>query len=453
MRSLLKKKLPPPEKKPVRRAVALGGGGAKGAYQIGVWQAFRELGMDFHVVTGTSVGALNGALMAQGSYAEAVEMWENMSNDLVLSDVPPVEEGQPGSVLEAYRAYVREIVQKGGVDPSPLEGQIRRILDEDKLRGSGIRYGVVTVAMDTLKPVELFAEEMPAGMVADYMMASASCFPAFRPKEIGDKKYIDGGYHDLLPVELALRARPTVDEVYAVDIDGIGIRRPTHTDVPVHIIRSYWDLGSMIIFEKSQSRRDIRLGYLDTLKVLGRCDGRAYAFRAGQKRLLEERYLEDMSEICLGVFDSLPKVGRSQVERLVEARVTDILSRRGEGESGYGELLFTAAELAGELLGLDPTRLYTVEEFNGALRTCLADARRESGPEAALEALKRLPLTKLGEALKELTSGVLLQLCMEAVKQYLMNAETFFKPELLAMAVPRQMMAAMYLMVLEREQI
>ena len=135
MLSLLKKKLLPPEEKPIRRAVALGGGGAKGAYQIGVWQAFRELGMDFHVVTGTSVGALNGALMAQGSYAEAVEMWENMSNDLVLSDVPPVEEGQPGSVLEAYRAYVREIVQKGGVDPSPLEGQIRRILDEDKLRG------------------------------------------------------------------------------------------------------------------------------------------------------------------------------------------------------------------------------------------------------------------------------------------------------------------------------
>lgn len=41
---------------PLKRAVVLAGGGSRGAYQIGVWQALRELGIEYHIVTGTSVG-------------------------------------------------------------------------------------------------------------------------------------------------------------------------------------------------------------------------------------------------------------------------------------------------------------------------------------------------------------------------------------------------------------
>ncbi len=47
-------------------ALVLGGGGAHGAYQIGVWQALKEHDINFEIITGTSVGALNGALILQG---------------------------------------------------------------------------------------------------------------------------------------------------------------------------------------------------------------------------------------------------------------------------------------------------------------------------------------------------------------------------------------------------
>ncbi|MFR0795218.1 MAG: patatin-like phospholipase family protein [Oscillospiraceae bacterium] len=43
--------------------LALEGGGAKGAYQIGAWKALREAGIHFSAVSGTSVGALNGAMI------------------------------------------------------------------------------------------------------------------------------------------------------------------------------------------------------------------------------------------------------------------------------------------------------------------------------------------------------------------------------------------------------
>ena len=112
-----------------KRAVVLGGGGAKGAYQIGVWQALRELGLDFQVVTGTSVGALNGALMAQGEFEAAYDLWWNMDNTQVMEGIPSASDTLD-SRLAVYRAFIREMVTKGGVDISPLEETIRSILDE-----------------------------------------------------------------------------------------------------------------------------------------------------------------------------------------------------------------------------------------------------------------------------------------------------------------------------------
>ncbi len=50
----------------MRRALVLSGGGSRGSYQIGVWQALEELGVRFSMVFGTSIGAINAALIAQG---------------------------------------------------------------------------------------------------------------------------------------------------------------------------------------------------------------------------------------------------------------------------------------------------------------------------------------------------------------------------------------------------
>ena len=59
-------------------AVVLSGGGAKGAYQIGVWRALRKLNIKYDIITGTSVGALNGAMMVTGDYKRAYKIWKNL---------------------------------------------------------------------------------------------------------------------------------------------------------------------------------------------------------------------------------------------------------------------------------------------------------------------------------------------------------------------------------------
>ena len=59
------------------RAIVLSGGGSKGAYQMGVWAALKKLNIHYDIVTGTSVGALNAALMVQKTFYKGLFFWYN----------------------------------------------------------------------------------------------------------------------------------------------------------------------------------------------------------------------------------------------------------------------------------------------------------------------------------------------------------------------------------------
>ena len=426
-----------------KRAVVLGGGGAKGAYQIGVWQALRELGLDFQVVTGTSVGALNGALMAQGEFEAAYDLWWNMDNTQVMEGIPSASDTLD-SRLAVYRAFIREMVTKGGVDISPLEETIRSILDEEKLRQSGVVYGIVTVDMTTLTPVRLYLRDMPQGAVADYMIASASCFPAFKPRTIEKSRFIDGGYYDNLPVEMAAKAGVPLSEIWAVDVDGVGIKRSFCPEIPVHTVRSCWDLGNFLIFEKDQCRRNIRLGYWDAMKTAGACDGRAYAFPAGEEERLRLRYGASMEELCRRLLEPLGERARSAGEGAALARLRGELRRRRM----KNDLLLAAAETAGELLGLEPTRRYTMEEFNAALGERIQVERGKNGERDLTPDTLPREGAGLGEALAALGKELALLTVMENLAQLLEGGDPLLRPEFLAIALPRELLASLYLLIL-----
>ena len=68
----------------MKKAIVLSGGGSKGAYQIGVWKALRKLNIKYDLITGTSVGALNAALMTQKDYYRAIWLWYNLNFNIVF---------------------------------------------------------------------------------------------------------------------------------------------------------------------------------------------------------------------------------------------------------------------------------------------------------------------------------------------------------------------------------
>ncbi|MEG2144627.1 MAG: patatin-like phospholipase family protein, partial [Oscillospiraceae bacterium] len=69
-----------------KKALVLGGGGAKGSYEIGAWKAFEELNKSWDMIVGTSIGSLNGAAMVQGDFKSALRLWENIDYKNVFGD-------------------------------------------------------------------------------------------------------------------------------------------------------------------------------------------------------------------------------------------------------------------------------------------------------------------------------------------------------------------------------
>ena len=102
-----------------KTALVLGGGGSRGAYEIGVWQALREMDIDIHIVTGTSIGAINGAAIAQGDYDMAVRMWNNIETSKVI-DVP-INEDAPleRKIWETYQNFLLIFKKRGNRSELP----------------------------------------------------------------------------------------------------------------------------------------------------------------------------------------------------------------------------------------------------------------------------------------------------------------------------------------------
>ena len=110
------------------KALVLAGGGARGSYQVGVWKALMELDWHPQIITGTSVGSLNGAMFVLDLYEVARDMW------LTIRSKDVMELPEENADLSALHSFLRSVVKAGGMDVSPLEEIVERVLDEDALR-------------------------------------------------------------------------------------------------------------------------------------------------------------------------------------------------------------------------------------------------------------------------------------------------------------------------------
>ena len=95
------------------KALVLAGGGARGSYQVGVWKALMELDWHPQIITGTSVGSLNGAMFVLDLYEVARDMW------LTIRSKDVMELPEENADLSALHSFLRSVVKAGGMDVSP----------------------------------------------------------------------------------------------------------------------------------------------------------------------------------------------------------------------------------------------------------------------------------------------------------------------------------------------
>lgn len=326
------------------KALVLAGGGARGSYQVGVWRALMELGWKPQIITGTSVGSLNGAMFALDLYETARDMWTSIRSQDVM-ELPEETKN-----LTELHQFLLDVVREGGMDVTPLEEIVERVLDEDRLRASPIRFGLVTVEKRGLRPRELPLEEIPEGKVKDYLLASAACFPALRAKQIDGVQFLDGGYRDNMPTGLAQKMG--AEELVCVDLEGVGITLPNRTGLPTTMIRSYWELGDILHFDPDMARRNIELGYYDTLRAFGRLRGCAYAVEK------TEQSAADAAAFRQG-FDAVQQAVKAKYPVTLTADLALRLANMQDAD-------LAPLEAAAEDAGVDPTHYYTVEALEKA---------------------------------------------------------------------------------------
>jgi len=258
--------------------LVLGGGGARGAYQIGVWKALLEKDIQLEVITGTSVGGLNGALIAQGNYDQAVTLWEEIETDKVLDiTFKEVEELDFSAQVDQLRTFIRTSLQQRGVSSEPLRRLLEERLEAQKIH-AGCPFYVVTTKVPVFQEIVVPVHKCPEEEIIDWLLASSAFFPMMAMAKIKGELYVDGGYRNNLPVDIALQT--PITELIVVDVHGPGFdkkyRLPDETAELV--LASPWSLGDLLLFQSDRSSENIDLGYLETKRAFGELQGYRYFF-------------------------------------------------------------------------------------------------------------------------------------------------------------------------------
>ncbi len=175
--------------------LVLEGGGAKGAYQIGAWKALKEAGVKLKGIAGTSVGALNGALICMNDIEAAERLWKNISYSQIMS----VDDEVVGKLFQHQKIDKQELrgmldhLAGGGLDVTPLKQLIADCVDEEKIQNSPIDLYVLTFSIDEFRELDIDIKEAEPELIKDYLLASAYVFPIFKNEKLHGKTYIDGG--------------------------------------------------------------------------------------------------------------------------------------------------------------------------------------------------------------------------------------------------------------------
>lgn len=348
--------------------LALEGGGAKGAFHMGAVKALIEEGYEFDGVVGTSIGALNGAVIAQGDFELGYHWWEKVELSM-LFDIDQVEihkflnrKIDAQGLRYLYKGLI-DIIGNKGLDTKKMRNIFEEIIDEKKIRESNTVFGIVTVSVSDLKPLELYKEDIPEGKMLEYLMASAN-FPAFRIEPIDGKYYLDGGFYDNCPINLLIRKG--YHKIFAIRTMGIGISRKVEGEnVEIIDIIPSEKLGNTLIFDQDMIHTNLKMGYCDTMRVLKELPGKKYYLSdvSSEKSFLNHFLkISDQALIDIG---KVMKLKQINPRRMLFEKILPGLAKRLKlaEEAGYQDIVIALLEQMANRRGIERFTIYSFSEF------------------------------------------------------------------------------------------
>jgi NTE family protein len=214
---------------PGQVVLVLQGGGALGAYQLGVYEAMHESGIEPDWVIGTSIGAINAALIA-GNRLECrnqqlSEFWNRVTHrtwldaaaaiwpgfDKTLANLTTISHGI-GGFFQPNPATWLGMIAPSGLDNAsyylvaPLRETLKSLIDFDLLNAGHprITVGAVSARTGTMR----YFDSRDQRLTVEHIMSSGALPPAFPPVRIDGEPYWDGGIYSNSPVEAVLDDKP-----------------------------------------------------------------------------------------------------------------------------------------------------------------------------------------------------------------------------------------------------
>ena len=213
------------------------GGGALGAYQIGVYQALHEAGVEPDWVIGTSIGAINAALIAGNAPADRLdklrEFWSRVEHGKMfdgpfanlfspLRTMSAVMQGIPGFFAPNPLAFMGQRMPLGPeaagyYSVQPLRNTLTDLVDFDLINSGPTRLTVGAANVRTSDMHYFDSRDMPIDI--RHILASGALPPAFPAVRIDGELYWDGGIVSNTPVEVVFDDNPRQDAiVFAVHL-------------------------------------------------------------------------------------------------------------------------------------------------------------------------------------------------------------------------------------------
>ncbi len=353
--------------------LVLEGGGARGAYEIGAVKAFFENGYRFDGVVGTSIGSINAAIIAQGDFEKAYEIWERISPEQLFPGDEELlrtinDKDIDFSDITKAIGQISDLLRRGGIDTSGVRRLLSEYIDEDKLRSSKTDFGLVTFSLSDRKTLELFKEDIPQGELVDYLLAS-SMLPVFKQEKLSGKYFADGGYTDVLPYNMLIDKG--YDDLVVVRVFGAGVTRKLRKkSTKMELVIPSDKLPGMLDFSPEATGESIKMGYYDALRGIRGYRGRKYFIEAGS----EEQYFEKLLAIdgkylrAIGNILSLPHLPG---KRLLFDGIIPVLADSLELPENYTyeEFFIAILESAALSKGIDR---YAVMTFENLLKKTLS---------------------------------------------------------------------------------
>jgi NTE family protein len=214
---------------PGQVVLVLQGGGALGAYQLGVYEAMHESGIEPDWVIGTSIGAINAALIAgnrmECRFQQLLEFWKRVTNQTwldtaatiwpgfgkTLANLTTISHGI-GGFFQPNPATWFGVNAPLGLDHAsyylvaPLRETLKSLMDLDLLNAGHprITVGAVSACTGTMR----YFDSRDQRLTVEHILSSGALPPAFPAVRIDGEPYWDGGIYSNSPVEAVLDDKP-----------------------------------------------------------------------------------------------------------------------------------------------------------------------------------------------------------------------------------------------------